>query len=186
MNKVAIVCSFVVGGGLGAFISWRLLKTRYEDLVKEEINSVREMYSRKFDKLKDEYSDKEKAWYDDLAEGYNTPTQDVPKENKEAVEHTEEEFEEKEGESVDSIYIITADEYGECDYDTKTLVQYADGVIADEYGLRVEDPYELIGNDYEDHWGDDPKDPDTVYVRNDIRKVDYEVQRDYDTFYDED
>ena len=75
-------------------------------------------------------------------------------------------------------YVIPPEEYGEkLGYDMVSLQYYADGVLVDDaYNKYEADEIEmLVGLKSLEHFGDNEKDPDTVYVRNEDRETDYEI-----------
>ena len=47
MNKniLSNAIMFAAGAAIGSVVTWRLLKTKYENLVQEEIESIRQVYS---------------------------------------------------------------------------------------------------------------------------------------------
>ena len=79
--------------------------------------------------------------------------------------------------------IISPDEFGELgDFDQISLTYFADGVLTDEnyYPIEDEDVVELIGEEALDHFGE--YEEDSVFVRNEVKKVDFEIlldQRNY-------
>ena len=79
-------------------------------------------------------------------------------------------------------YVISPDEFGEDEeYDQVELTYYSDGVLADEDDtiLNIE---EVIGRKSIDHIGD--YEDDSVHVKNEARKVYYEVLVDERTYED--
>lgn len=80
-------------------------------------------------------------------------------------------------------YVISPDEFGEMedeDYDKVSVTYYADGVLADEYDEVVENVDEIVGEESLTHFGE--YEDDSVFVRNDKLKCDYEIlldQRNY-------
>lgn len=80
-------------------------------------------------------------------------------------------------------YAITPDEFGELDeYDTVSLVYYADKYLATYDGEIIEDIEDTIGFESLNHFGD--YEDDTVFVRNDVLKHDYEIMQDESNFED--
>ena len=77
---------------------------------------------------------------------------------------------------VDKPHVISPDEYGDCDYTTISLTYYSDGVLADDEDEIVEDIDNTVGADFAEHFGDYEK--DSVHIRNDRRKCDYEICKD--------
>lgn len=74
----------------------------------------------------------------------------------------------------DQHYIIRPDEFGEYDdYDTISLTYYADHILTDEDDEIVEDIEDKIGFDALNHFGE--YEEDSVFVRNDRIKCDYEI-----------
>lgn len=64
-------------------------------------------------------------------------------------------------------------------YERISLTYYADGVLADEDNEPVDDIEEIVGDGLE-HFGE--YEEDSVFVRNDAKKCDYEILRDLRTF----
>lgn len=59
---------------------------------------------------------------------------------------------------------------------------YADGVLANYYDEPIDDIDEYVGKDSLNHFGE--YEADSVYVRNDEKKIDYEILRDDRKFSD--
>ena len=75
-------------------------------------------------------------------------------------------------------YIISPEEYEEGDYAKESLDYYeGDEVLVDPFGDIVDNVDEIVGEDFASHFGEYEK--DTVYVRNDMTEIDYEILRDY-------
>lgn len=70
-----------------------------------------------------------------------------------------------------------ADKYGWTD----SLTYFADGVLADECGEIVDDVEEIIGDGL-DHFGE--YEDDSVFVRSDAKRCDYEILKDLRDFSD--
>lgn len=162
--------SFIAGAGIGAACSWYLLKTKYEEMVQEEVNSVKEVFSKRADDSK--YNNKS---FETSAKNKDKPElmEYVSKiknegyvdysKNRKAVEK-----------EVKNPYIISPDDFGEEeDYDTNSLTYYADEILADDNDDIVEDIENLIGSDSLTHFGEFEE--DVVFVRNERLKCDYEI-----------
>lgn len=77
-------------------------------------------------------------------------------------------------------YVISPDEFGEIDeYTQVSLTYFADGVLSDEYGAVVDDVEEIVGDALK-HFGE--YEEDSVFVRNDAKRCDYEILQDLRTF----
>lgn len=174
MKNVAI---FAFGAAVGSFVTWRLLSTRYYNMLEEEIEAC-EKYHR--ERLEPTISNEKCAYTEEEA--------------KDALESLKEEYPnlvnglgytidiEEDGEvylsppSKDDIikpYVITPEEAGDEGYVIKTWSYYLDGAVTDEddmvvvnYDLIVGDAIEKF-NQYEEHGA--------VYVRNDNTECDYEI-----------
>lgn len=71
-------------------------------------------------------------------------------------------------------YIIGPDEFGDIEgYDEINLTYYADGVVTDDLDNAVDNVSEILGTDWKDHFGE--YEDDSVCVRNDILKADYQI-----------
>ena len=92
--------------------------------------------------------------------------------------------EKKEGKDVDRPYAITPDEFAELDgYRTETLYYYADGILADEDDNIIEDVDDIVGEENLTTFEEDKR-FDSIYIRNDACKTDYEILRDLDCYSD--
>lgn len=181
MNKVI---AFVLGATAGSLITWKLVEKKYKDLADEEIASVVETFKNKYKKEENEvkqFADEtkevttvnerkeEKKEYAKMINDlrYNT----VDKDYTVYVEQ---------GDDMIMPYVIAPDEYGDkVGYDAKTWYYHADGIVADENDEIVPDPENIIGEALE-HFGD--YDDDSVYVRNDNVKCDYEILKHNQTY----
>ena len=116
--------------------------------------------------------------YRQLASKYKGETNDDAAEE----DKTETDAEMKEGEDMSNIsvpYLISGTEFedNEMDYEQKSYMLFADGILVDEFGDMIDDDDidDIVGKDNLHHFGDDPEDPDTIYVRNDKYRTDFEV-----------
>lgn len=79
-------------------------------------------------------------------------------------------------------YVIPPNDFGNIDeYDTDTLVYYADNILADDDGELIEDVESTVGFDALASFGKYGED-DAVYVRNEQLKCDYEILLDKKRF----
>lgn len=83
--------------------------------------------------------------------------------------------------TVDTPYVITPEEFAECGYETISLTYYSDGVLVDENDEPIDDVNEIVGKDFASHFGE--YDDDSIFIRNDSKKCDYEILRDYKNYY---
>lgn len=81
-------------------------------------------------------------------------------------------------------YIISEDEFHntELKYEKTSLIYYKDDVLADLQGSIISDIKGLLGKTSLNNFGHDKANPEMIFVRNDVRKVDLEVTRDEKTY----
>ena len=76
--------------------------------------------------------------------------------------------------SIDKPYVITPEEFGDLDdYETISLTYYADQILADDNDVIVDDIEDVVGFDSLNSFGE--YEDDSVFVRNDRLKSDYEI-----------
>ena len=190
MNKGFIfTIAFTLGAAAGSVVTWQLLKTKYEQLARDEIDEVRGYYASK---NKPEEADVEEtpvettseisaeAW----AKKHNTElrTEYSAMASKYLPDDKTEEGGDKPM-SRQEPYVISPAEFGEIEnYETMTLIYYNDGILADSDNNRVDDIESCIGYESLNHFGE--YEDDSVYVRNDDAMTDYEVLLDESNYAD--
>lgn len=181
-NKIAGFLMFATGAAVGSIVTWKFVKTKYERIADEEIQSIKEVYSKKESAIK-EHTVEEKPSIYEMKEylecikesGYNKHVDEEDEDNE------EENQEEGDPDMNDSPYVISPDEYGSRDDHTCiNLSYYADGVLADDWDTVIIDPDEEVGPDIASHFGE--YEDDTVFIRNEKLKTDYEICRDLRPF----
>lgn len=181
LNKVFI---FAAGAVIGSAVTWKIIKTKYEQIANEEIESVKERFRNREDAAKNGASDEkgnvDNSLKDRDLSSYESIINENAYRNYSTPKGSENEI--KEEESVDRPYVIPPEEYDENDYETESLTYYADGVLTDIYDNIIEDVEGTVGKDSLTHFGE--FEDDSVFVRNDERKTDYEILRDSDKYYD--
>lgn len=86
--------------------------------------------------------------------------------------------EEKEESDVDKPYIIPESEFSELEgYNVETLYYYEDGVLTDDQNNIIDDVDDIVGEETLSEF-EENEDCDSIYVRNDKLKCDYEILRD--------
>lgn len=185
---------FATGAAIGSVVTWKILKTRYEQIAQEEINSVKEVFSKKEDELKWEHLGEpigkvEKT--EETEDGIKfSVSMNKPDLQEYAAKIKEEGYfnysnpsepKKEEETKVEKPYVIPPEEFGEADgYDTISLTYYIDGYLADDMLDVVEDVDDVVGFESLNHFGE--YEDDSVFVRNDRLKTDYEIlldQRNY-------
>lgn len=200
-NKVFGAIIFTAGAIIGSLVTWKVIKTKYEDIAQEEIDSVKEEYTRlmvsmkkklndsvtyKDDNNEDDRSEKDIDNIDDsIMTNYNEIVKSYRSSDEEEDDQNEKEGEEKEEDNdgvsyMEAPYVISPDDFGSVPgYNVEPLDYFADGILADGWGVEL-DIAETIGEDAINHFGD--YDDDVVYVRNEQTKLEYEVTRDPRTY----
>lgn len=174
-NTLSKILMFAAGAAIGSAVTWKLVKTKYERIAQEEIESVRELYSdTECHDTEEEISIAKKPDIRELAaklkeNGYTDYSDTVPETIKEEKEETE----------MSKPYIIPPEEFDELDgYGTVSLTYYADKVVtvnnvAENCEELWEDVDGTIGLESLEHFGD--YEEDSVFVRNDDLKCDFEI-----------
>ena len=187
-NKITSFMMFIFGAAVGSVVTWQYTKKKYEQIAQEEIDSVKETFSKlKEVKNKDNESDennnvgtiveraKDKPSVAEYAaklrkQGYTnySDTDSLSEDSNVSEEEVDENM------INDKPYVISPDEFGELDdYDTISLTYYADQVLVDEDDELVEDIEETVGFESLNAFGE--YEDDSVFVRNDRLKCDYEI-----------
>lgn len=184
---------FTTGAVVGSVVTWKFVKTKYERLAQEEIESVKESFSKHHENSSENSmhevcnAQNEESLVDENGvpiEGEDEDPQDymmrVAEYEAEIRRLGYASFSNKEeggGEPVYyTPYVITPDEYGEDGYDVSMLTYYSDGVLEDEYWNVIDNIEDIIGKEFEDRFGEYAN--DTVFVRNEKLHTDYEVTYD--------
>lgn len=159
-NKTSGVIFFVSGFVCGFVLARHYISKRWEGQISSELNAVRERLKK--DREEDRSSDisVDLSAYEDMVQEhrYYGGVKDS--------EHP---------------YLITPEEFGENEeYETIELNYYADGVLADDNDDVIDDISETIGDEALNHFGD--HEDDAVFVRNETRKVDFEIVLDKRTY----
>lgn len=184
MNKtIFAITGFVLGAAAGAAGSWYTLKTKYEQIAQEEIDSVKEVFAKRQAELNEEIKEKfniqeEIAEDTEEVENYKDVVNALDYTSYSKVDKKEEPRKEdkKEVEKIDpdKPYVITPDEFGEFDdYERISLTFYADHILTDDADEPIEDVDKIVGFESLNHFGE--YEDDSVFVRNDKLKCDYEI-----------
>jgi hypothetical protein len=184
---------FAAGAAIGSAVTWKIVKTKYDQIVQEELDSIREVFGEK------DSEDQEQTDEHDDEDGRKVKTKQI---NWSELEDLNEEddksddlkeygalvsnYTSEEGGSTilaKEPYVISPYDFGELDdFHQIELTYYADDILEDDEGNIVKDVEELIGpkalytfGEYED---------DAVFVRNERLRTDFQILKDYRTFAD--
>lgn len=191
MNKTNFAM-FLAGATVGAATAWVCLRKRYEQIAQEEIDSVKAAFAEKKpvftneNRIDEQVENQHKA---DIAKlkpdlvDYAAKLQEEGYVN--YTEHSKKNTEEKkEDPMLDTPYVISPDEFGATDNYAQISLVYYDGdeVLADEEDEIVEDIAGTVGEDFAEHFGE--YEDDSVFVRNDRLRRDYEICKDNRSYAD--
>lgn len=199
-NTVKGIFAFVAGAAVGAAATYLAVKTKYERLAQAEIDSVKEVFSKRetellshCDEIGDEVAAEKiklgftRAVKPDLADIASKIRQETEAQD-ETYDYDDEYVEEDEDaedipEESKSIeppkppYVILPEEFGtEEDYELIDLTYFADKVLTDDWDNPIEDIEDMVGLESLDHIGEYAE--DVVHVRNEKYKADFEISLD--------
>lgn len=184
MNKnLTNLFVFATGAVIGSFATWVYVNKKYELLPREEDEDLDEYYERC-----EEYSNSEEETTEEPDDEvrfartsvkpnimeYAKRVQDAGYVDYSNNAQTELKLE-PEGD-VERPYVISPEEFGEVGYSTMSLTYYNDKVLTDEDGDVITDVDDIVGLDSLETFGD--YEEDSVFVRDDRRKTDYEILAD--------
>lgn len=186
-QKIINTIMFATGAAIGSLVTWKVVKAKYDRIVQEEIDSFKETYAACMGRQARKVNSCEGEW-DDFEEEDEDPEDDDSdifdyhrlSSKYQGTGEEAEDGEEGGGDDVPYIngpYVISPDDFadGNYDFDCYSLTYYADGVLADDWGVKL-DIDETIGDDALNHF--DEYTEDVVHVRNERTRADYEVARD--------
>ena len=174
-NRLALSLAFFAGVAVGVFCSWRVLENKYKRIADEEIESVKETFAKQFKEQKEKEFVEPVSGVHEL----NSMVDLLGYGNNE--ENNKKEDEKDMAENAD-VYVIPPESFGEIGYETESLTYYADKVLVDEIGNVIKDIDNIVGINSLETFGE--YEDDSVFVRNDILKKDYEILLDYRTYTD--
>ena len=170
---------FLAGAGVGAGATWYFVKKHYEKKADDEINDVVTRFKAYKETLQEEYAGVPDENHNPNYEG-NSRRNNVVSMERPVQSDSDEELSngiiddpkgEKEGVAP---YVISEEEFGEEDYDQKTLYwYYRDNILATDEDIEVEDKFTTVGDALEEFKKD--RYIERVLVRNEQDETDYEI-----------
>lgn len=148
---------FISGAILGSAITYRVMKSHYEPEYEDDFE----------DDLPEEIEEPDPKETMKQIVDENGYTQYTTKEDRKEVE-----------EDMDKPYVISPEEFSDSEYNTESLTYWDDGVVTNDEDIMLSDDEieELIGKDSLNHFGE--YEDDSVFVRNDRLRTDYEILAD--------
>lgn len=189
-NKIVGLTAFVAGFAAGVATTCVIFKKKYmfvEEVVEEENNTEEDKEDaiteteqiREVDIENDSDDVAEKC--EEIIERYNYKSfsdKEKTEKKKEVDLYMERLYTEH-----DKPYTIPPDDFALFDdYETMFCDYFADGVLAEDNGKLVEDIDDLVGFDNLRKFGE--YEDDTIYVRNDQKKLDIEICKDLNAYKD--
>lgn len=169
------------GAAIGAAFSWFFVKTYYERIAQEEIDSVKKTF-KKYEE------NEERETVDDILSKRKKQkdSDDIIEYAKKLRENNYVNYSNSEKEKVNSEYpdpyVISPEEFGEAEYPQISLTYFSDGVLADEFDDKIDNVNDTVGIDSLKHFGE--YEDDSVFVRNERLGIDYEILLDTRRFED--
>lgn len=209
MNTMAIRDLIILsaGVGIGAGVTNKIMKAKYEKMMQVEVKGVKEYYEAKHsndETTADELQPVRKpikkegnvTEYNNAIKQYNAPRKtmdgrlpehnDSPPEDEAMDESMENSYNEQMGRKYElsevygEPFVISLQEFTEemQQFDKLSISYYeGDDTVVDEDEEIIEEPHELLGDGALNCFGEGSEDPDIVYVRNAKLAIDYEVIR---------
>lgn len=173
------VLVFLAGAGIGAGVTWYFVKKHYEKKADDEIKDVVTRFKAYRDSLEDKIQtapdENPNPNYDGNSRRNNVVSMERPVQSDSDEELSNGIIDDPKGEK-DGVapYVISEEEFGEEDYDQKTLYwYYRDNILATDEDIEVEDKFTTVGDALEEFKKD--RYIERVLVRNEQDETDYEI-----------
>ncbi len=187
-NRLGILGSFIVGTLVGIIAT----RTYY----KKKIDEIYEQKDAEIKSIHDEYREQVKESVKGILDGKDQKASKRSEKMFEKpdldsyVKKIEKEEYSKKKDPKPKIYKITEEQFAFDEdedgngvpYDKISLYYYEDGVLADDTKTEMDNAEEVIGNYEED---EDFKAGETIYIRNEVLGIDYEILHEEGTYDEE-
>lgn len=194
MKNLGYFVAFTIGAATGSLATWYMLNEKYKRLAQEEIDSVKQAFLRNRMKQEEAQTPEESKQESEPEE--ENPNDELVDYGKKLAHQLGYSFDE-EGDAEEELppavtnrvttdstlppYVISPDQFGEFDdYDRVSLVFYSDHILVDENYEIIDDVDGVVGAESLNHFGE--YEDDSVHVRNDRLKIDYEILLDPRTY----
>lgn len=187
MSRIKTFFAFIFGVAIGGCGTWYYLKETYDRRSEQDISSTKEAFHSHEEKLKAEIL----KLQNQLQKEQTTAVPQTIisngnfRDKGNVVEYAMGKYQQyaksvdeadSKTNSIETPYVISPDEFGEIDgYAQVSLTYYADGILADENGVIIDEIEEIVGDALE-HFGE--YEDDSVFCRSDPKKCDYEILND--------
>lgn len=182
MNKsgifVALGC--LISGGAGGFIGFFITKKKYEKKITKEVEAVEAYYRKKNAKTEPvKKNDDNPTVVRPVDDGVCSTEEAQPiRKNYGAYFNNYGPTDTPEKFDPTKPYIITTEDYANSEYDTRSLYLYSDGTLTDEDNNVITDIIGVVGNEAVNTLLNSGESGDSIYVRNEKYKLDYEILKD--------
>ena len=160
--KIRELIIFVVGVGVGIGASYNIIKKKHDEILEEEIASVKESYSKN-NKESDEVTEEKEPEQKEIAsvkETYNKLTKEYSESNEE---------------NCSEIYEISYDDFGEEGYEEIELTYYIDDETLTDDADEPMEELDIISSIGSIDILDGCKDGEYIYIRNKEKEIDYSI-----------
>lgn len=178
---------FAIGVAAGSAITWKYAKEKYARIAQEEIDSVKETFSNRRTKIQEKTPEQSKPGVVEYAAklrnmrytNYSDPDIDSDVDEPDCDENKED----KMPVVKKNPYVIAPEEFGEIDYyEQITLTYYADNVLTNDDDEVLDNVEDVVGLEALTKFGE--YEDDSVFVRNERFKCDYEILLDLRNYSD--
>lgn len=163
---------FIAGAAVGSVVTWKIVRNKYEQIVQEEIESIKEAFTDSTIETTEDTDvvvEIEESDDGECDNDYATLVKNYTN-GREVVKDMGSEPK-----------VISPYDFGELDnYNQFELTYYADGIVEDEDYNIVENVEEIIGPDALGSFGE--YEDDAVFVRNDKLRSDFQILKDPRTY----
>ena len=162
--KVRDLLIFIAGVGVGIGASYNLIKKKHDEILEEEIASVKETYS-KYNKESDEVTEEKEPEPEEIAsvkEKYEKLTKEYSELNEDSCTNSE-------------IYEISYDDFGEEGYEEIELTYYIDDETLTDDADEPMEELDIISSIGSIDILDGCKDGEYIYIRNKEKEIDYSI-----------
>ena len=162
--KVRDLLIFIAGVGVGIGASYNLIKKKHDEILEEEIASVKETYS-KYNKESDEVTEEKEPEPEEIAsvkEKYEKLTKEYSELNEDSRTNSE-------------IYEISYDDFGEEGYEEIELTYYIDDETLTDDADEPMEELDIISSIGSIDILNGCKDGEYIYIRNEEKEIDYSI-----------
>ena len=162
--KVRDLLIFIAGVGVGIGASYNIIKKKHEEILEEEIASVKETYSKN-NKESDEVTEEKEPELEEIAsvkEKYEKLTKEYSELNEENCTNSE-------------IYEISYDDFGEEGYEEIELTYYIDDETLTDDADEPMEELDIISSIGSIDILNGCKDGEYIYIRNKEKEIDYSI-----------